>query len=207
MTYLDNGATSFPKPQPVIQAMVRAMETCSNPGRGGYEAAMRAGRVLLRCREVAGEFFDCSPENVVLTGSCTHGLNMAIRTLVKPGSRVVVSGFEHNAVIRPLHGLYARIHVAGRKLFDQADTLSEFERVLRQGVDVAVFTHVSNVYGYILPVEEMAALCRTYRVPFIVDCAQSAGTLPVSLRNWGADFIAMPGHKGLLGPMGTAGIG
>lgn len=203
MIYLDNGATSLPKPQTVTQAMVRAMETCGNPGRGGYDAAMRAGRVLLRCREVAGEFFDCNPENVVLTGSCTHGLNMAIRTLVKPGSRVAVSGFEHNAVIRPLHGLNAKMQVAGRKLFDRADTLQNFDRVLRQGVDAAVFTHVSNVFGYILPVEEMAALCRRYRVPFIVDCAQSAGTLPVSLRDWGADFIAMPGHKGLLGPMGT----
>ena len=203
MTYLDNGATTFPKPPAVTQAMVRVMETCGNPGRGGYDAAMRAGRVLLRCRETAGEMFDCCPEHVVLTGSCTHGLNMAIRSLVKPGSSVVVSGFEHNAVLRPLHSLGARILVAGRKLFDRADTLTDFARVLRQGVDAAVFTHVSNVFGYILPVEEMAALCRAYGVPFIVDCAQSAGTLPVSLAAWGADFIAMPGHKGLLGPMGT----
>lgn len=203
MIYLDNGATSFPKPQTVTRAMVRAMETCANPGRGGYGAAMRASGVLLRCREKAGELFGCDPEQVVLTHSCTHGLNMAIRTLVKPGSRVLVSGFEHNAVIRPLHGLNARIRVAGRKLFDQEDTLREFEKVLQQGVDAAVFTHVSNAFGYILPVEKMAKLCRNYRVPFAVDCAQSAGTLPVSLKDWGAEFIAMPGHKGLLGPMGT----
>ena len=203
MIYLDNGATSFPKPQTVTRAMVRAMETCANPGRGGYGAAMRASGVLLRCREKAGELFGCDPEQVVLTHSCTHGLNMAIRTLVKPGSRVLVSGFEHNAVIRPLHGLNARIRVAGRKLFDQEDTLREFEKVLQQGVDAAVFTHVSNAFGYILPVEKMAKLCRNYRVPFAVDCAQSAGTLPVSLKDRGAEFIAMPGHKGLLGPMGT----
>ena len=203
MTYLDNGATSFPKPRTVTAAMVQAMETCANPGRGGYGEAMRAAATVLRCRERAGELFDCSPEQVVCTGSCTHGLNMAIRTLVKPGSRVVVSGFEHNAVIRPLHMLGAQIHVAGRKLFDQADTLEQFEAALKKGMDAAVFTHVSNVFGYILPVEEMAALCRRYRVPFAVDCAQSAGTLPVSLEKWGADFIAMPGHKGLLGPMGT----
>lgn len=203
MTYLDHGATSFPKPQTVTRAMVRAMDTCANPGRGGYDAAMRASGVLLRCREQAGELFSCNPEQVVLTASCTHGLNMAIRTLVRPGSRVVISGFEHNAVVRPLHALGAKIHVAGRKLFDRADTLREFEKTLRQGVDAAVFTHVSNVFGYILPVEELAALCRHYKVPFIVDCAQSAGSLPVNLRNWGADFIAMPGHKGLLGPMGT----
>ena len=203
MTYLDNGATSFPKPRTVTAAMVQTMETCGNPGRGGYAEAMRAAATVFRCRERAGELFGCNPEQVVCTGSCTQGLNTAIRTLVKPGSRVVVSGFEHNAVIRPLHLLGAQIHVAGRKLFDPADTLEQFEAALKKGMDAAVFTHVSNVFGYILPVEEMADLCRRYRVPFAVDCAQSAGTLPVSLEKWGADFIAMPGHKGLLGPMGT----
>ena len=203
MTYLDHGATSFPKPRSVLNAVTYAMETCGNPGRGGYDAAMRAARTVLRCRERAGELFGCMPEQVVCTTSCTHGLNMAIRTLVKPGSRVVISGFEHNAVVRPLHALGANVQIAGRKVFDQADTLDQFEQALRRGMDAAVFTHVSNVFGYILPVGEMAALCRKYRVPFIVDCAQSAGTLPVSLKDWGADFIAMPGHKGLLGPMGT----
>ena len=203
MTYLDHGATSFPKPQPVTDAVVRAMETCGNPGRGGYEAAMRAGRCILHCREEAGNLFGCEPEQVICTTSCTHGLNMAIRTLVKPGSRVVVSGFEHNAVMRPLHAIGAKIYIAGRKLFDWQDTLEQFERILKQGMDAAIFTHVSNAFGYIIPVEEMAALCRKYRVPFAVDCAQSAGILPVNLRDWGADFIAMPGHKGLLGPMGT----
>ena len=203
MTYLDSGATSFPKPQMVTNAMVRAMETCANPGRGGYEAAMRAAHVVMQCREQAGELFDCQPEQVVCTANCTQGLNMAIRTLVKPGSKVVISGFEHNAVTRPLHLLGANIQVAGRKLFDPADTLEQFEATLKRGVDAAVFTHVSNVFGYSLPVEEMAQLCKHYSVPFAVDCAQSAGILPVSLKNWGADFIAMPGHKGLLGPMGT----
>lgn len=203
MIYLDNGATSFPKPRTVTASMVQAMETCANPGRGGYGEAMRAAATVLRCRERAGALFGCSPEQVVCTGSCTQGLNMAIRTLVKPGSRVVVSGFEHNAVIRPLHMLGAQVHVAGRKLFDPSDTLEQFEAALKKGMDAAVFTHVSNVFGYILPVEEMAALCSRYHVPFAVDCAQSAGTLPVNLQAWGADFIAMPGHKGLLGPMGT----
>ena len=203
MTYLDNGATSFPKPQCVTNAMVCAMETCANPGRGGYEAAMRGAKTLLQCRERAGALFDCQPEQVVCTTSCTHGLNLAIRTLVRPGSRVVISGFEHNAVTRPLHLLNANLQIAGRKLFDPDDTLQQFETALKRGTDAAVFTHVSNVFGYILPVEEMARLCQKYRVPFVVDCAQSAGMLPVSMKNWGADFIAMPGHKGLLGPMGT----
>jgi len=203
MIYLDHGATSFPKPRAVAEAMQRALFTCANPGRGGHKAAMEAARVVYACREQAAMLFDCEPEQVVFTGSCTQGLNTAIRTLVKPESRVLISGFEHNAVTRPLHGLHAQIIVAGRKLFDWENTLCEFEKGLQKGVDAAVFTHVSNVFGYILPVEAMAKLCKTYGVPFIIDAAQSAGMLPVKLRSLGADFIAMPGHKGLLGPQGT----
>jgi len=122
---------------------------------------------------------------------------------VKPGSRVVISGFEHNAVARPLYARRVQLQIAGRKLFDWEDTLSHFEDALKKGVDTAVFTHVSNVFGYILPVAEMAALCRQWGVPFILDAAQSAGSIPISLEKLGADFIAMPGHKGLLGPQGT----
>ena len=203
MIYLDNGATSFCKPKAVREAMLCALDNCANPGRGGYTASLTAAKTVLRCREKAGELFDCDPERVVMTNNCTHGLNIAIHSLVKPGSRVVISGFEHNAVTRPLHGLGARIIVAGRKLFDREDTLCQWEKALKTGVDGAVFTHVSNVFGYILPIEEMAQLCRHYRVPFVMDAAQSAGTLPISLAKLGAAFIAMPGHKGLLGPQGT----
>ncbi len=202
MIYLDNGATSFHKPPAVYRAVQEAMYTCANPGRGGYGAARSAADVLFGCREQAGKLFDCLPEQVVLTNNCTHGLNLAIRTLVKPGSTVVISGFEHNAVTRPLYALGAQLRIAGRKLFDWEDTLSDFEKQL-DGADAAVFTHVSNVFGYILPVEEMARLCREKGIPFILDAAQSAGSLPLSLENLGAEFIAMPGHKGLLGPQGT----
>lgn len=203
MIYLDSGATSFHKPPQVYRAVMDAMGSCANPGRGGYPAANRAAGRIFACREAAAELFDCLPEQVVLTTSCTHGLNLAIKSLVKPGGRVVVSGFEHNAVTRPLHALGANIQVAGRKLFDWGDALQQFEDALRKGADAAVFTHVSNVFGYILPVEQMAYLCRKYAVPFVLDAAQSAGSIPVSLQNLGAAFIAMPGHKGLLGPQGT----
>ena len=203
MTYLDNGATSLYKPEAVYRAVQCAMENCANPGRGGHSAAMAAAKTVLRCRERAAELFFCQPEQVVMTHNCTHGLNIAINTLVKPGARVVISGFEHNAVTRPLHARNARVTVAGRRLFDWEDMLTAFEKALQKGADVAVFTHISNVFGYILPVEEMAQLCRQYGVPFIVDAAQSAGMLPIDMQKWGADFIAMPGHKGLLGPQGT----
>ena len=203
MIYLDHAATSFPKPPVVRLAMDRAMERCANPGRGGHKPAMTAAETVFSCRETASAFFNCSPEQVVFTANCTHGLNLAIHTLAEPGSRVLVSGFEHNAVTRPLHTLKAEMVVAGTRLFDRADTLEAFEAALKRGVDAAVFTHVSNVFGYILPVEEMAALCRRYGVPFAVDAAQSAGSQTVDFARWGADFVAMPGHKGLMGPMGT----
>ena len=203
MIYLDNGATSLHKPPAVARAMADAMNRCANPGRGGYGAAMEAARAVYHCRETAAHLFGCEPEQVVFTANGTHGLNIAIRSLVKPGDRVVITGFEHNAVTRPLQLLGATVTVAGRRLFDRADTLRKWEAALKQGQDAAVFTHVSNVFGYILPVQEMAALCRRYGVPFVVDAAQSAGMLNVNLRSLGADFIAMPGHKGLLGPQGT----
>lgn len=202
MIYLDNGATSFPKPQEVSQAVARALEQGANPGRGGYGAAMEAGNLVLNCREAAGRLFHCKPEQVVLTGNCTQGLNIAIGSLVKEGDRVLISGFEHNAVVRPLYARKADLRIAGRRLFQWEEILESFRRELRRGVDAAVFTYVSNVFGYILPVEKLAALCREAGVPFILDAAQAAGSLKVSME-LGADFIAMPGHKGLLGPQGT----
>ena len=203
MIYLDHGATSFPKPASVAAAVNRALLTCANPGRGGHKPAMDAARTVFACRQRAAELFDCELEQVAFTSSCTHGLNIALRALVRPGDSVVISGFEHNAVTRTLCGLGAKIVVAGRRLFDPEDTVLAFEKAIKDGVKAAVFTHVSNVFGYILPVEELSALCRKYGVPFVIDAAQSAGSLPVQLKKTGADFIAMPGHKGLLGPQGT----
>lgn len=203
MIYLDNGATSLRKPPAVAAAVRSALHRCANPGRGGHRAAMEAAKAVYSCRERAGELFECRPEQVVFTSNCTHGLNIAIRSLVKPGDRVLISGFEHNAVTRTLHALGAETVVAGRKLFDWADTLAAWEAGLQSGVQAAVFTHVSNVFGYILPAYAMARLCRVYGVPFVIDAAQSAGTLAVSMGRLGADYIALPGHKGLLGPQGT----
>ena len=203
MTYLDHGATSFPKPPGVIRAVGEAMAACANPGRGSHAAAREGARVLYDCREAAGELFSIDPEQVVLTSSCTHGLNMAIRTLLPPGGRVVISGFEHNAVTRPLHALRARVQVAGRRLFDPDDTIRAFRRALDRGADCAVFTQTSNVFGYVLPVEELAQECRRRGIPFVIDAAQSAGRMDIDFGKLGAAFLAMPGHKGLLGPMGT----
>ena len=115
----------------------------------------------------------------------------------------MISGFEHNAVVRPLHHIGAEMIVAGRRLFDPADTLAAFEAAVTPDTQAVICTHVSNVFGYILPLEEIAALCRARRVPLIVDASQSAGLLPVSLEKLGAAFVCMPGHKALYGPQGT----
>lgn len=203
MIYLDNGATTFQKPPQVMEAVAYAMTHYASPGRGGYPAAMEAGGAVFAVREQIGELFDAAVEQVVFTTSATHGLNIAIKSLVKPGDRVVVSGFEHNAVVRPLYALDADIQVAGQKLFDQTDTLNAFDRAITADTNAVICTHVSNVFGYVLPVERIANLCRQRRVPFIIDASQSAGILSLSLQETGADFVAMPGHKGLYGPQGT----
>ncbi|MBQ3356562.1 MAG: aminotransferase class V-fold PLP-dependent enzyme [Oscillospiraceae bacterium] len=203
MIYFDSAATTFQKPLTVQNAVLRAMRTCASVGRGGHAAAMAAAETVYQCRLMAAELFDAEPEQVVFTMNATHALNTAIFSVLSPGARVVISGFEHNAVTRPLHALRAQIGVAGKKLFDAEDTLRDFARAIERKPDAVICTHVSNVFGYVLPVERIAALCREKNIPFILDASQSAGTLPLSLRQTGARFIAMPGHKGLYGPQGT----
>lgn len=204
MIYLDSAATTLQKPAAVSKAVSNAIGRMASPGRGGHRPAMLAAEVMFQCRQEAMKLFDVpSPDHVVLTSNATHGLNIAIQSLVKPGDTVLISGYEHNAVTRPLTAMGVNIKVATSPLFEQEILLEEFRNKLTKEVSCAIFTHVSNVFGYILPIEEMAALCRERRVPFILDASQSAGCLPVSLTKLGADFIAMPGHKGLYGPQGT----
>lgn len=203
MIYLDSAATSLYKPKAVQTAVLDALSTMASPGRGAHRAAMRAADCCFDCREALAELFHVpSPEQVIFTFNATHGLNIAIRTLVKPGSRVLISGYEHNSVTRPLLALGASVTVIDTPLFDPAAFLARAEQALPQA-DLVVCTHVSNVFGYVLPIEKLAVLCRRYRVPLIIDAAQSAGTLDIDFQALGAQFIAMPGHKGLLGPQGT----
>lgn len=204
MIYLDSAATTMQKPPAVPRAAAYAMAHMASPGRGGHLPAMRAAETAFACRQAAAELFGVSnPEQIVFTFNATHGLNIAIRSLVKPGDRVVVSGWEHNAVTRPLHGLGAEIAVARAPLFDRAGQIAAFEQALEEETKAVICTHVSNVFGFILPVEEIASLCRNRGIPFILDASQSAGCLPVRQDRLGAAFIAMPGHKGLYGPQGT----
>ena len=205
MIYFDAGATTLEKPPEVYRAVSEAMRTMTSPGRGGHRATQLAEETVFHCRVEAAELFGVSkPENVVFTFNATHGLNIAIASLIRPGSRVIISGYEHNAVVRPLFSLPdVEVVVIDTPLFRPDLAEMEFRAALRRGADAVICCHVSNVFGYALPVEKIAAMCREMSVPLIVDASQSAGILPIRMDEWGAAFIAMPGHKGLYGPQGT----
>lgn len=203
MIYLDSAATSFLKPSSVYRAVLQAMQSASNPGRGSHRSALKAAEIVFECRETASELFHVEdPSRVVFTFNATHALNLAIRSLARPGMRVLISGFEHNAVTRPLAALNADVRIFGPTLFDRQAVLDDFRDQISHA-DLVVCTHVSNVFGFVLPVQEIAAICRGRHVPLIIDASQSAGLLDIDMTQLGASFIAMPGHKSLFGPQGT----
>ena len=205
MIYFDSAATTLQKPAAVAKAVAEAVRTVTTPGRGDYPAARRAADIMLSCRTEAAELFHTEgPESVVMTCNATHALNIAIKSLVSPGDTVVISGYEHNAVTRPLTAIGGvKVRVVNGRLFDPAQMVEGFSRALDKDVKAAVCTHVSNVFGCALPIGDIAALCRRRGIALIVDASQSAGILPVDVEGWGAAYVAMPGHKGLYGPQGT----
>lgn len=204
MIYLDSAATTFRKPPAVAAAVQHAMETMSSPGRGGYAAAMEAAETVFSCRMELAELFGVrNPEQIVFTMNATHALNLALKSLVRRGDRVVISGYEHNAVTRPLRAIGAEIAVARAPLFHPETVAEVFEHLMTPDTRVVVCSHVSNVFGFIQPVEEIAALCRQRGIPLVVDASQSAGVLPLEFGRLEPAFAAFPGHKGLYGPQGT----
>ncbi|MGM9618347.1 MAG: aminotransferase class V-fold PLP-dependent enzyme [Oscillospiraceae bacterium] len=205
MIYFDSAATTFQKPPQVRWTVLRAMEEMSSPGRGGYRQAAAAAETVYACREELAELFHVAdPERVVFTMNATHALNIAIHSLLSEGGHAVISGYEHNAVTRPLGSIPGvQVTVAEAPLFSPEQTLEAFSSAMRKDTKAVLCTHVSNVFGGVLPVEELAALCRERGVPLIIDASQSAGSLPLDFDGLGAAFAAMPGHKGLYGPQGT----
>ncbi|MDR3209232.1 MAG: aminotransferase class V-fold PLP-dependent enzyme, partial [Oscillospiraceae bacterium] len=204
MIYLDSAATTLQKPRAVAASARRAVRTLASPGRGGHPASMRAAEEAFRCREAAARLFNVpDPSRVVFTANATHGLNIAIKSLARRGARVLVSGYEHNAVTRPLRAAGADVVFARSELFEPELAVFAFESRLDARVSLVVCNHMSNVFGYILPAERIARLCVERGIPFILDASQSAGAVELDFASLGADFVAMPGHKGLYGPQGT----
>ena len=207
MIYLDNAATSFPKPPSVLRAMTEALrEYGANPGRGGHKLALQAGRTVEKCREAAANLLGARPERVIFTRSCTESLNLVIMGMLHKGDEVICSHGEHNAVMRPLERFVSRDEITVKLLRpDEQGLLSPevLRRAITSRTGLVVICHASNVSGVVQPVRELGAVCREKGVPLLVDAAQTAGMLEVSLDALNADMIALPGHKGLLGPHGT----
>ena len=208
MIYLDNAATTYPKPLNVIKASFDANKSSANPGRSGYKSAMLASEKMFECRQKAADFFGLeNVENCILTPSCTIALNTVIHGTLSRGDHVVISSLEHNSVLRPLQKLASKGIIAYdvAEVFEgDADrTVESFRKCMNDKTKLVVCTHASNVFGIKLPVKRIAALCKYYGVLFCIDVAQSAGVVPIDIKDIGADFICAPGHKGLYGPMGT----
>lgn len=205
MIYLDNAATTLQKPDEVGQSMQTALHTCASHARSGHAPALRAGELVYRCRARAAALFDLpAPDRVIFTYNATHALNLAIHALCTGRTRPAVSGYEHNAVMRPLYARGLQPIVLHSRLFDQADFLNHAEQAIRQGADLFIINHVSNVFGSIVPLKDLDALLYSKGIPLILDASQSAGIVPVSVRGLHAlAAVCMPGHKGLMGPQGT----
>jgi len=210
VVYLDNAATSWPKPPQVIAAMSRYLaEVGANPGRSGHRRSVEAARVVFQARSAVARLLDLDDSlRVVFCANATHALNLVIGGLVRPGRHVITTGMEHNSVMRPLRSLEAEgapVTVAPcspQGVLDPADV----ERAIRPETALIVATHASNVVGTILPVAELAAIAREHDALLLVDAAQSLGALPFALDDLGADLLAFTGHKALLGPTGTGGL-
>jgi cysteine desulfurase family protein len=208
--YLDNAATSWPKPEAVYRAVDRFMrEVGATPGRGGHRREEEAQRIADETREALARLFHApDPQGVVFTMNATQAINMALKGLLKPGDHVVTSSIEHNAMWRPLKALEQRgvqvtaVPCAPDGALDPADV----EAALRPETRLAAMLHGSNVLGTILPIADVGRICHGHGIPFLVDAAQTAGAYPIDVEAMQVDLMAFAGHKGLYGPHGTGGL-
>ena len=208
--YLDNAATSWPKPPAVAAAMVHFLqEVGANPGRSGHRRSIQAGRLVAAAREAVAELFHADdPLRVVFGGNVTEALNLALHGLLRPGDQVITSSMEHNSVMRPLRHLertgvvVAVVPCAGDGTLDPALV----EAAIRPATRLIALTHASNVVGTLLPVAEIGRIARRHDLPLLLDTAASAGAVPIDMAADGIDLLAFTGHKGLMGPTGTGGL-
>lgn len=209
MIYLDNAATSRPKPPGVAEAVVAAMQSYGNCGRGVHEDALTAARTVFEVREKIARFFGCPrADHVVFTPNSTMALNMAISGLLEPGDHVISTDLEHNSVLRPLY----RLREQGVEVnFVSANTNGQiddegFENLLRPNTKAVVCTHASNLTGDLVDITRVGAFCHAHKLRFIVDASQTAGVFPINMDAQHIDVVCFTGHKSLLGPQGTGGL-
>ncbi len=208
--YMDNGATSYPKAPGVADAMSNFITNIGcNVSRGAYAEAFQAQRVILELREMLCELFEGpAPQNVVFTMNITQSLNMIIKGLLKPGDHVLISSLEHNAVVRPLHQLLDKGITYDLIPADEEGTIltDQIDALVKPNTQLIICTHASNVCGTVNPLEKVGAFAKKHDLWFVVDAAQTAGVLPVSMKKIQADAVAFTGHKSLLGPQGVGGF-
>jgi len=205
--YLDNAATSFPKPSPVIEAVEATLRlNAANPGRGGHQLSLQAGRMVMECRETVARFFGIEDAGrIAFTANATEAINLGLFGALSPGDRVVTTSMEHNAVVRPLQALSNKgVNVVRVK----ADAVGRVDpaairEACQPGTRMLVMNHCSNVTGTLQPIEDIGPWCREQNILFMVDAAQSAGVFAIDARKMAIDLLAVPGHKSLLGPTGT----
>jgi cysteine desulfurase/selenocysteine lyase len=211
MIYLDNAATSFPKPEAVYQALDHFGRTSlANPGRAGHKMALAAEHALDDCRHLLNQFFHGeAPERFVFTLNCTDALNMAFKGVLADGDHVITTDLEHNSVSRPLRKMeldrritLTRIRADGGGTIDPED----IQKAITPKTRLIVTTHASNVLGTIQPVADVGRIAREHDVLFVVDAAQTAGVVPIDVQAMQIDLLAFPGHKSLLGPTGTGAL-
>ena len=206
MIYFDNAATTWPKPESVVNAVYESIKhTGANPGRGGHKMSILAGEKVFSVREKIASFFGLgNPCNVIFTLNATHALNIVINGVIKKHDHIICTSMDHNSVLRTVYALedYAEISVA--KADDEGYVSSEeIEKLINPNTKLIVVTHASNVCGTIEPVKEIARIARKRGILFLLDASQSAGILDIDMEKDGIDFLAAPGHKALYGPMGT----
>ena len=209
MIYLDNAATTLEKPPAVSRAMCWAMRHAGGAGRSAHPPAMLGADIIYDTRRLAAQVFDVpDPTRVIFTANATQALNMALYAMAQTRRHFAISGFEHNAVYRPILELVKRnnlkLTMLRSALWEDALLLEQAEQAIRDGADCFVLCHVSNVFGYIQPLEQLDALLSEHGIPLILDASQSAGVLPLSVSKLHSlAAVGMPGHKGLYAPPGT----
>ena len=209
--YLDNAATSFPKPKEVATAVYDFMvNNGTSSGRGSYKKAMQSDYIVYECRKLIGKLFNFdNPKKVVFTSNVTDSLNIAMRGILKENDHVITSSLEHNAVWRCLKTLERDINIKIDTVECSKDGITnpqDIKKYIKKDTALIVFTQASNVLGTIQPIREIGAIAREHNIPFLVDSAQSAGAMKIDVKEDNIDILAFTGHKSLLGPMGTGGL-